>query len=97
MRQKREIMADECVHKVCKLIKKGLSNKEIADIVDVSSASVSQIRRGRTYKHITSQYQMRLMHMKEEQVHEICRLLEDGISNKKRHLSFSLNATLIIG
>ena len=47
---------EDDAHNVCKLLEEGLSNKQIADKLKVSSEFVRSIKRGIAWKDISSQY-----------------------------------------
>lgn len=44
------------IHKVCKLLEKGLSNKDISKKTGVSKRVIRSIKRGKAWKHISIQY-----------------------------------------
>lgn len=44
------------VHFICSLISQGFSNGDIAKIVDVNPTLVTDIRRGRSWKHVSNLY-----------------------------------------
>lgn len=73
-------LSPEEVHEICKLLEKGeLSIKEISERFNVSSADISNIKRGKIWTDISVNYSIeknpRLTPVK---VHAICRLLEAG-------------------
>ncbi len=47
---------EDQVNEVCKLLEKGLSNKEISELINVDSELVRNIRRKKSWTHISSQY-----------------------------------------
>ena len=79
-------LSDEIVHKICKLLEEGYSNKEILEKYEVNKDTISLIRCGKTYTHISKNYNISKRHndrLSEETVHKICTLMEDGYSNKE--------------
>ena len=71
------------VYKICKLLEEGYSIPKIAKVFNISSSIVSHIKRGLTFKYISSQYNMpetKEFNKKnsDETAHEICRRLENG-------------------
>ena len=77
---------DEIVHKVCKMLEDGKRNATISRQLGLDFEAVSNIRRGITYKYISSNYNIkknskRRSKVTEEDVHKMCKLLEEGHSN----------------
>lgn len=83
---------DEQVHAMCKLFLKGVkSSEEILRLLDIEVNNtnkhlVNEIRRGKKYNHIVSQYNLDRnttgRKFTEEEVHDICKLLEKKYSVK---------------
>ena len=93
-------ISDETVHEVCKLIEIGLTNKEISDKLNISSITVSDIRGGRTYKYIANDYNLtklfsRAEKMSDEDAQKVCKLLEEGYSNKEIADKLNINVMII--
>ena len=67
--------------KVCKLIMKGKSNKEISEKLDITEKTIQHIRSGETWKAISEKYDFPKLvdsvpYTKDEEViHKICKLL----------------------
>ena len=83
---------DEKIHEVCKLMEQGYSNKEIHKITNVDKNTISEIRTGAGWKHISKDYNIRpesflgKLHNRkntEEEIHEVCKLMEQGYGNKE--------------
>ena len=51
-------LQNETVHEVCKLLEEGYRYKEIAEKFNINYKVVMDIKRGRTYKHISKNYDM---------------------------------------
>ena len=80
-------LSKESVHRVCLLIEEGYNTTEVSEMTNVSRRSVYNIRMGNIYSDISSQYNVSdLMYenkLDEDEVKNICKLLEDGYSNKE--------------
>ena len=55
---KRKNLSEDIVHEICKDIEKRQNNNEIAKKYNVSAETINNIRVGKTYKKIGSQYKM---------------------------------------
>ena len=94
----RKRLQDETVHEICKLIEDGYRYNEIAEKFNINYKVVIDIKRGRTYKHISKNYDMgkiryRTGKISDETVHEVCKLIEIGLTNKE--ISDKLNISSI--
>ena len=52
------IHTEEEAHEVCKLLEKNLSNKEISDMLGLSTEFIRSIKRGRAWNHISKDYKL---------------------------------------
>ena len=89
------ILTDEQVYEICKLLEDGLSNIEIAKRYNIHRTTVSNIRRSRSHTHITKNYNLEKLILTDEQVYEICKLLEDGVSNKEISKRYNINQSTV--
>ena len=73
-------LTEEQVHEICKLIESGqYYDTEIAKMYNVSYTNISDIHKGVIWNNIGRQYNLsnkKPLALTEEQVHEICKLLE---------------------
>ena len=76
-------LTEQQVHEICKLLEEGHSNKEIAKKFNIDHSTVSDIRCGASHKDISSRYNIRRKTLTVEQIHEICKLLEEGYDNNQ--------------
>ena len=82
--------SDEEIHEVCRLLESGLKNKEVHKLTGIPKDTISEIRTGKAWTHISSQYKLEKMEGKEhrysdyteDQIREACRLMEQGMNNK---------------
>jgi len=77
--------SDEQIHEVCKLLEKGSNMTKISEYTGVSKRTIYDIKSGNSWKNIASQYNINLnsyqiIKYTENQIHEVCKLLEDRIS-----------------
>lgn len=71
---------------VCELMEKGYTNKEIKEYTNLSKTAISDIRNGRTWKRISSEYNIpknKSVRITEEQVYLIKYYIKKGFSNKE--------------
>lgn len=72
------------VHDICGMIQDGIRNKDIAEIYSVDASTISQIRRGKNWKHISDLYTLstrRCKRKSKEFIIKICELIRDGSAN----------------
>lgn len=75
-------ISEEQAIKICELIMKKKSNKEICEKLGVTDKSVQHIRSGETWKHISSKYKFpklgknKPFQISDETIHKICKKLE---------------------
>ena len=74
--------SDDEVHQICKMISEGYSNDDISKKFNVDRSRISNIRRGRSYKHITNSYTMKVNKIEESIVRTICEMIEKGYKYK---------------
>lgn len=75
-------LTESDVHEICKLLERGLSYNEIINMLDISIYMIKDIKLGKTWKHISSQYNINIPHytrhiITDELVHSICKELQD--------------------
>ena len=74
-------LTEEQIHEICKLIETGeYFDTEIAKMYNVSYTNISDIHNGNIWSDIGKQYDLsakKPLNLTEEQVHEICKLLEE--------------------
>ena len=75
-------ITEEQAIKICELIMKKKSNKEICDKLGVSNKTVQHIRSGECWKHVVSKYKFpklgknKPFQISDETIHQICKKLE---------------------
>ena len=84
---------DEQIHQVCTMMQSGFNNVEISEALDIGYNVIADIRRGKSWKSISDNYDIALdghpnRLCTEDDVHEICKLLEEG--KKSREISDKL-------
>lgn len=80
------ILTDEQVHKICQLMEEGARNIDISKTFGVHKDTISHIRIGNNWKHITQNYNVskkRIQRKSPEFVIKIAELLEIGWSDKQ--------------
>lgn len=84
------ILTEKQVHIICESLEKGLKYKEICDLLDIEYTEsmgkiLSNIKRGKAWKHIVSQYNLSKTNMKkvysDDIIEKICGLIEKGYGN----------------
>ena len=83
LRKSNEKERDEIVHEICRRLEKGDAPTAIANDLGIGRYVVNDIKFGRNYKDIASQYNFKMDKMvsealDDETVHKICRELESG-------------------
>ena len=72
------------VHKICKMLEDKVPQRDIAVACNTSTTVVSDINVGRTYRCISSKYNINknnVVIIDDELAHKICKMLEDGYRN----------------
>ena len=92
------IYTDKQVHEVCKLLEFGKHVKEVSEILGVDEWLPRAIKYNGRWKHISSQYNIprageiskfntnekyKSAKLTEEQVHQVCKLLQDGNTSRE--------------
>lgn len=79
------IYTEDVIHKVCKLLEQGYLNKDISDATGVKQHTVSCIRKGIAWKHISSSYKIpsKSRVLSNSTVVWICNMLEQGKTTKQ--------------
>lgn len=78
------VLTEVIVHEVCRMIQEGYRNKDIADKLGINRSQVKDIRLGKAWKRVASQYQMQFIRrgrISENTVHWICLKMQDGYTN----------------
>jgi hypothetical protein len=91
---------DEQVHKVCQMWMEGYSINDIAKTVNVSISNVSNIVSGSSRKYITSRYNLQKRQenrLTENEVHEVCKFIQDNKCNYKLMKELDQAAAVFIG
>lgn len=79
---RRHKVTKETIHKVCKMLEEGYSNTYICKELNLTTTMVSHIRCKSTYTSISNQYNIpESTKIKEQIVHKICQMMQDGYSN----------------
>lgn len=84
----RTRMTDVQAHEVCRRLVEGDRNKDIAEDLNIHVDDVCHIKGGRTFKHVSQNYDFESTKSPrqpwtDEQVREICSLLERGVKGHK--------------
>lgn len=95
-------------HKICKMLKDGYSSRDISNKLNIPQSVVGNIRTKRTWVNISDQYGLTYdpsdrAHgennggavITNEQAHEICKLLEEGVSNVEIAKKFNISQALV--
>lgn len=69
---------DKQIHKVCKMLEKGISNKKISDKTGVDRKYITDIKKGRRWKHISKNYNIKKEKYPEEMKDKIKELILKG-------------------
>ena len=69
---------DEDIHKVCKMLEEGISNKKISKETGVDRKYITDIKKGRRWKHISKKYNIKKEKYPEEMKDIIRDLLSEG-------------------
>ena len=88
---KRITLTEHEIHKICKLLEEGYSNKQIAEMFNITRSHVSNIRNGNFHNEITKKYKIHILKVTEQMAHEICKLLEEGKSNSEIGRMYNLD------
>ena len=69
---------DKQIHQVCKMLEQGISNKKISDKTGVDRKYITDIKKGRRWRHISKKYNIRQERYPEEMKDAIRAMLSDG-------------------
>lgn len=95
-RYKSRPINEETVHEICEMIKKGISLKEISELMGVHSTTVSQISCGRIYGEIVKMHKLdQCDKLNKSTVHKVCKMMEDGASTQKISIELCLPMRII--
>ncbi len=83
--KQRAKVTEDTVHKICSLIEEGYRNVDITSILDLSTDTVKHIRRGNTWREVSSLYTLKpsTRGISEATVRWVCHKINDGLSNKE--------------
>ena len=76
-------LTEDEVHEICKLLLKGYTMDKIAELVGCTKTQVMNVRSGRNYTNISSQYNLKQkisfkkQQLSDETVHKLCKDMED--------------------
>lgn len=79
---------DKEIEDVCIMMNAGYNNHEISDALNISYNVVADIRRGRSWTHISNKYNIAMdghpnREYTEDQIREACQLMENGMNNRE--------------
>lgn len=80
------VLSEEQVHGICRLMEEGARNIDLATSFGVHKDTISSIRTGRSWKHVSKLYQVskrRVERKSPETIIKIAELLESGVPEKK--------------
>lgn len=91
-------ISEEKVHLICKYIENGIPNAEIANKLNISIDIVQRIKRGVSFKEISSQYsfskESRSTYITDDTARKVCELLEKGYTSYAISKMSEIDATL---
>ena len=94
---KKKLSVEE-VDNICKMLEDGYSNAYVAETSSVSFNNVNRIRKGLIHKATREKYDIDISYhksLKDETVHRICSLLEQGYSNIDISVAVKIDKDLI--
>ena len=80
------ILTDEQVHEICRLMEEGARNKDLSEAYGVHKDTISRIRIGDNWKHISSNYKIQTKRQERKSPQAVIRvaeLLELGLKDKE--------------
>lgn len=94
------VVSDAQVHDICAKLEEGISVVEIMRETGIPYFTLSAIRLGRNWKHISSQYEIpikrrRAEPLTEEQVHLVCKYLQKGLSVRHVANACAISADIV--
>jgi len=72
---------EEQIHEVCKLLEKGMLQKEISKITNITESTINMIQIGRRWKHISSKYKIK-HNQKPRRSSDENKIIDEFIRNK---------------
>ena len=86
---------DEQIHEVCKLLEEDKGNRYIVSKTGVGDSAISNIKNGRQWTHISSQYDLskprkRILY-DEDTIHKVCKALEEDKNKRYTEIAKALN------
>ena len=90
-----EKLDDKVVHKICKMMEDNTSTQKISVELGIPMRIISMIRSGFIYNDIRSLYEIKTRLLKDDQVHNICKLLEEGYSNNEIANITGINESIV--
>ena len=95
----REYIDTEVIEKACQMMQDGYKNKDIVIACDMNKQTVSDLRNGRTHIDISKKYiiprRTRKMDIDEEEIHNVCRMIDAGYKNKEIYKASNLSQSTI--
>jgi len=92
---------NEEIHEICKDIQDGMKNSEICEKYDVPKQFVSKIKNRLTWKEVSKNYKWKKeapnVLLTEEIVHEICKMLEEKVTEKVISNRFNISRGAVNG
>lgn len=76
--------SEKKVRKICKLLEKGEKIKDISEKLDVPENTISAIKNGRIWKHISCDYDFPIEEKRkytDEEKHRVCQMIADNYTN----------------
>lgn len=94
------VVSEKQVHDICEKLEQGISVMKISKDTGIPYFTISAIRLGRNWKHISSQYVIPLKRVRkdpltEEQIRMVCNYLENGLSVKQISHACAISADVI--
>lgn len=89
---------EQQIHKICKMLEDGYAIKDICRVSNVPDYIVKDIKSGRNYTYISCNYKITKPenpNISDEQAHEICRKIQQGIPNADIAKSLGVNIDIV--
>jgi uncharacterized protein (DUF433 family) len=80
------VLKDHEVHDICRMMESGLTTKQIMEVYPQNFKTLSNIRTGTRWVHITGQYSIpckRQPRMPPDDVEKVCQMLSSGLSPRE--------------
>lgn len=78
------VYSNNQIEQVCQLLSEGFRNKDVAEITNIHKDVIAHIKRGDIWKDISSKYSFnipRKSRKSKEDVHKICKMIADNLSD----------------